>query len=489
MVYSKAMNNTYEIYEQNLSTLVSKLERLNRKLARINVQQLTWKQTGERFEALLDDPAKKIRFIKLEVDGLIPSQNGWNFVATLVHTDEGNIVRSVPGYTVPVEFRDKPTWCDHCKCNRVRRDTYIVQHEDGRIMQVGSNCLEDFIGAPANAMTKAAEHLFNAFDICEAAQRKEWLGGSNALHTYRIDLDTYLQNVAAVVLKQGFFVTRSRARQMAEQDGDRSVTATADIAMNAMNHRYEGDNWANDLYPITEEVKTLAHNARQAVLIKFSPALADVDAASDAAIMANVIGSFKATNMALSDFEHNLLSCARAEAIEPRLSGVAGYIVEWYRKNQPRPQVTKLNQEGLAKIFAMFEKAKVQLKKPAIRLATEEQHLHLSLAGAQSKNAGFVYVKQDSGYESQYYGKISPDGRFLKVASCPATVEPLLMDFANNPEEVATKYGRLTGCCSFCGRKLTDKRSTDVGYGPICADKFGLAWGSKVAEVAAPVAA
>src|SRR5579885_1648950 len=153
MVYSKAMNNTYEIYEQNLSTLVSKLERLNRKLARINVQQLTWKQTGERFEALPDDPAKKIRFIKLEVDGLIPSQNGWNFVATLVHTDEGNIVRSVPGYTVPVEFRDKPTWCDHCKCNRVRRDTYIVQHEDGRIMQVGSNCLEDFIGAPANAMT------------------------------------------------------------------------------------------------------------------------------------------------------------------------------------------------------------------------------------------------------------------------------------------------------------------------------------------------
>lgn len=482
------MNNTYEVVEQNMSTLTAKLTKLNAKLARINVQPITWKEVGERYEALQDDPTKKLRYVKLEVDGMIPEQNGWHFVATLCHTDDGNIVRSVPGYDVPVEFRSKATWCDHCKCNRMRRDTYIVKHDDGRIMQVGSNCLEEFLGAPANSMTKAAEHLFNAFDICDAATKKEWLGGSNALHTFRIDLDTFLQNVAAVVLKQGFFVTRSRARQMA-QDGDRSATATSDVAMNAMNHRSEGEDWANQLYPITDEAKKLAHDARQAVLAKFSPALADVDSASDAAILANVIGSFKAPNLNLSDFEHNLLSCARAEAIEPRLGGVAAYIVEAFRKSQPRPPVAQLNQNGLARIFAMFDKAKANLKKPAIRLATEEQHLHLSLAGAASKNAGFVYVKRDSGFESDYYGKISPDGRFMKVASCPATVEPLLQAFANDPEGVATKYGRLTGCCSFCARKLTDKRSTLVGYGPVCAEKFGLDWGKRVEVPADAVAA
>jgi hypothetical protein len=249
-----------------------------------------------------------------------------------------------------------------------------------------------------------------------------------------------------------------------------------------MNHR-GGDTWPDQDYPLTEEAKKMANDSRQWVLKTYSPALADLDGMSDDSIRDMVIGSFKAANTQLSEFEHNLLSCARAEAIEPRLSGIAAYIVEAFRKSLPRPAVTRLNNEGLAKIFAMFDKAKGQLKKPAIRLATEDQHLHLSMAGAASKNAGFVYVKQDSGYESEYYGKISPDGQFMKVSSCPATVEPLLQAFANDPEGIATKYGRLTGCCSFCGRKLTDKRSTLVGYGPRCSEKFGLAWGKKVDEV------
>ncbi len=370
----------------------------------------------------------------------------------------------------------------------MRRDTYIVRHADGRIMQVGSNCLEEFIGAPANSMTKAAEHLFNAYDICDAAQKKEWLGGTNALHIFRIDLDTYLSCVAAVVLKMGRYITRKMAREICAQEQRSTLTATSDLAMNLMNHAGE-DFWTN-LYPITDEAKALAADARQWVLKKFSPALADLDGMGDDAIRDMVIGSFKAANTQLSEFEHNLLSCARAEAIEPRLSGIAAYIVEAFRKSQPRPEALRLNSEGLVKIFAMFENAKGKLKHPAIRLATENQHLHLSLAGAASKNAGCVYVKQASGFDADYYGKISPDGQFMKVRSCPATVEPLLQAFANDPEGIATKYGRLTGCCSFCGRKLTDKRSTMVGYGPTCADKFGMAWGKRVeASVAAEAVA
>ena len=56
-------------------------------------------------------------------------------------------------------------------------------------------------------------------------------------------------------------------------------------------------------------------------------------------------------------------------------------------------------------------------------------------------------------------------------------MEPHLKAFAADPETVAAQYGSLTGNCCFCGRKLTDDRSTNVGYGPVCADKFGLNWG------------
>src|SRR6185436_1560785 len=53
----------------------------------------------------------------------------------------------------------------------------------------------------------------------------------------------------------------------------------------------------------------------------------------------------------------------------------------------------------------------------------------------------------------------------------------------------AVAHGHTTGNCSFCARDLTDPRSTSVGYGPICAQHFGLPWGdtgAAAARIAAP---
>ena len=44
--------------------------------------------------------------------------------------------------------------------------------------------------------------------------------------------------------------------------------------------------------------------------------------------------------------------------------------------------------------------------------------------------------------------------------------------------EEAAEFGHTTGHCVFCCRELTDGRSTEVGYGPVCADKNGLPWGT-----------
>ena len=52
-----------------------------------------------------------------------------------------------------------------------------------------------------------------------------------------------------------------------------------------------------------------------------------------------------------------------------------------------------------------------------------------------------------------------------------------LIALANDPAKAASDYGHLTGTCCFCNRGLTDERSVSVGYGPICAQHFGLPWG------------
>jgi Family of unknown function (DUF6011) len=41
----------------------------------------------------------------------------------------------------------------------------------------------------------------------------------------------------------------------------------------------------------------------------------------------------------------------------------------------------------------------------------------------------------------------------------------------------AAALGHTTSFCCFCSLELTDDRSTDVGYGPVCASKRGLPWG------------
>lgn len=52
-----------------------------------------------------------------------------------------------------------------------------------------------------------------------------------------------------------------------------------------------------------------------------------------------------------------------------------------------------------------------------------------------------------------------------------------LSDETRLSAEEAAAFGHDHGACVFCGRGLDDPTSVEHGYGPVCADKFGLPWG------------
>jgi hypothetical protein len=81
------------------------------------------------------------------VDGIAPQLDGWTFVATLTW-DMGTLVtRCAPGFDGRIdEDTIRVQWCDHCKTERGRNDTYLVQGSDGQRLQVGSSCVKDFLG-------------------------------------------------------------------------------------------------------------------------------------------------------------------------------------------------------------------------------------------------------------------------------------------------------------------------------------------------------
>lgn len=112
----------------------------------------------------------------------------------------------------------------------------------------------------------------------------------------------------------------------------------------------------------------------------------------------------------------------------------------------------------------------------------------LRLTGATVKavtvgaNAGAAYVTDHQGL---YAGKITPDGRFWPVKVDRDTGMLVAWEIATeslraataDPTAAAIRYGRETGKCSCCGRKLDRKDSIELGIGPICLDKLGGAWG------------
>jgi hypothetical protein len=57
----------------------------------------------------------------------------------------------------------------------------------------------------------------------------------------------------------------------------------------------------------------------------------------------------------------------------------------------------------------------------------------------------------------------------------------VLTKLAKDPVGFAGSYGAATGRCCFCNKPLKTEESTAVGYGPVCADRFGLPWGKGAA--------
>jgi hypothetical protein len=149
------------------------------------------------------------------------------------------------------------------------------------------------------------------------------------------------------------------------------------------------------------------------------------------------------------------------------------------RATAPKPTPVVTEKLNFQPIQDLFDKAAQKLKRVKIKLqAPNGQAVTFNRAGAMSKYAGQVMVTDGQPFgQNKFFGRIDVNGDFFATRVADAPVMELVKEFANDPAGTAGRYGRLTGGCSFCNHPLKDERSTEVGYGPVCAKNFGLAWG------------
>jgi len=159
-------------------------------------------------------------------------------------------------------------------------------------------------------------------------------------------------------------------------------------------------------------------------------------------------------------------------------------------KAQPTAAAKKLDVD-LSDIVAMMDlAAEAQKRAPKIVLERDGSKVVLARAGERAKMPGSINVTDGRPFgENIWYGRIQLDGSMQESRSMTDDVRELLTELSADPAKVAGQNGIATGCCCFCAKLLSTRESRSVGYGPVCADKFGLPWGDTSVADAADAAA
>lgn len=174
--------------------------------------------------------------------------------------------------------------------------------------------------------------------------------------------------------------------------------------------------------------------------------------------------SFEFAN-SLRDWHHRKggLTDGQVSAVRKCIAGEADRAEK--RKATAESRSVALGDNALAIKVSLDKAASTGLGRPTIR--TEK--LMFSRAGDASRNPGCVYVT-DKG--ETYLGKIDPTGKFTPSRDCTDEYRDVVFTVAADPLAAAVSFGRMSGTCSCCGRRLDNKESVELGIGPICRSKF-----------------
>jgi hypothetical protein len=303
----------YKVPEENLPKLTAQIEKLQKRVLKLNVGAITFKDLGFTEHEYMKNGFPRIRRIHdIEISGPAPKINGWTFAATLQPmTDEegnplGNILRVVPGmdFTIPEQYRNAGNNCDHCHTERRRNDTFILHGETGW-KQVGRNCLRDFLGHQSpEAFTTMAQILIDASELGELAG-DDGYDGSGGRRIERFAAEEFLTIAAAMIRTYGF-----RSNKVTREFGGQSTSG-------AINEFVNGD-----------------ADSRKKNFANYSVTDADSQQAADVYAWLQSLGHDERT--ASNDYLYNLSLLGQGATFTTRNFGLATSAIATWAKEQER---------------------------------------------------------------------------------------------------------------------------------------------------------
>lgn len=213
----------YLIYEGNMERLQKKLKRIENKCKKYGNTEFEFEIKGEHYkEHKVDGECFNNKYYIVEVEG-IAKVNGWIFVATIQHKDNGNIIRQFKtNIEIPEIYRSTDSICEHCNTRRLRKDTYLIFNEVTKeFKQVGKSCLNDF----TNGLS--AENIAQYISWFDEVIEGQEVGSLNS-HKYYSVKDIIL-NAIETIKHYGFI-----SKTMAMESNDRFIQTTTERVIEFM---------------------------------------------------------------------------------------------------------------------------------------------------------------------------------------------------------------------------------------------------------------
>ena len=145
-------------------------------------------------------------------------------------------------------------------------------------------------------------------------------------------------------------------------------------------------------------------------------------------------------------------------------------------RDEPKNPVRQVRSIDASNILASLAEARAKgIKKPMLRLLMPRDcHIKVKYMSL-GKNAGGCWVTSND----NLIGKID-DGGVFTFTGKPYTenficeVFEFIESINSDVKGALESYGKITSKCGCCGLPLTNKKSIELGIGPICLDKYGL---------------
>lgn len=180
---------------------------------------------------------------------------------------------------------------------------------------------------------------------------------------------------------------------------------------------------------------------------------------------------------ASGDFAASLIAGVRKYGglTDKQLAAVHSAVARDAAREEQRELTATQTQLDMSDLLHRFHLAlQAGIKRPKVNTGD----LLFSLAPPSGKNAGHVYVKgeKDDWGDRPYLGKVTPEGRFFPSRECSEDKQQRIAKIGSDVVGSAKAHGAQHGNCCFCGRGLKTDASVSNGYGPDCADHYGLPW-------------